>query len=262
MPSQEGRVRLGHRGRSRPRVQRPRSGSGSRRARRAEHRAARAARRARWRGRPSGSTRRATQALQRAARSAGVSPPRRGRGAGRPSRSCSGMPTGQTSSQAPHRLEACGELAAVLLALEQRRQHRADGAAVDPAVGVAADLAVDRADVLAGAAADAAQHVLVVASRRARRARCRRARGASPRARRARPGGAARLMRLTYVETSWPVPRAGEQRDEHRRGRRAAARAARCPSARRGCGAARSTRRALPSFVTAARACPSRRRRS
>ena len=43
---------------------------------------------------------------------------------------------------------------------QQRREHRADRAAVDPAVGVAADLAVDGAHVEAGAAADAVEDLL------------------------------------------------------------------------------------------------------
>ena len=57
---------------------------------------------------------------------------------------------------------------------QQRRQHRADRSGVDAAVGVAARLPVDRADVQAGAAADAAQDL---AARRWPASRCGRCRG-------------------------------------------------------------------------------------
>ena len=77
------------------------------------------------------------------------------------SRSWSGISTGQMSSHAAHRLDACATSMPSAVRLEERRQHGADRAAVDPAVGVAADLAVHGADVLAGAAADAVQDLLV-----------------------------------------------------------------------------------------------------
>ena len=41
-----------------------------------------------------------------------------------------------------------------------RRDHRSDRAGIDPAIGMAADRAVDGAVIHAGAAADAAQHLL------------------------------------------------------------------------------------------------------
>ena len=47
---------------------------------------------------------------------------------------------------------------------EQRCQHGADGAGIHPAVGVAADVLVDRADVEAGAAAQAIKRLAVVAA--------------------------------------------------------------------------------------------------
>ena len=53
-----------------------------------------------------------------------------------------------------------GQVGCLLDADQLRRQDRADRAGVDPAIGMAADRAVDRAMVHAGAAADAAQHVL------------------------------------------------------------------------------------------------------
>jgi hypothetical protein len=52
----------------------------------------------------------------------------------------------------------------VLDADEQRRQHRAHRAGIDPAVGMAADGLVHRAVVDAGGAADAAQHGLEIAA--------------------------------------------------------------------------------------------------
>ena len=53
-----------------------------------------------------------------------------------------------------------GQVGRFLDAQQLRRQHRADRAGIDPAIGMAADRAIDRAMVHAGAAADAAQHVL------------------------------------------------------------------------------------------------------
>ena len=72
------------------------------------------------------------------------------------------MRTGQTSKQAPHREEAYGSesvCGSVPTPLQQRVEDRADRAGVDRAVGVAADPLVDRADVEAGRAADAAQRL-------------------------------------------------------------------------------------------------------
>ena len=70
------------------------------------------------------------------------------------------MPTGHASQHAPHRLEAWGRSFASLVALEQGRYDGPDRARVRRAVGVAAGLAVDRADVQAGAAADAVKRLL------------------------------------------------------------------------------------------------------
>ena len=71
------------------------------------------------------------------------------------------MLTGQASMHAPHSVDAFGELGRLLVGVASSgREHRADGAAVHPAVGVAADLAVHGAHVEAGAAADARQDLL------------------------------------------------------------------------------------------------------
>ncbi len=53
-----------------------------------------------------------------------------------------------------------GQMACLLYADQRRRQHAAHRAGIHPAIGVAADRAVDRAVVHAGGAADAAQHLL------------------------------------------------------------------------------------------------------
>ena len=67
--------------------------------------------------------------------------------------------TGQTSAQAPQRLEAKGSQGSCVDALELRRDDGADGSGVDPGIVVAADLAIDRAVVQAGAAADAVERL-------------------------------------------------------------------------------------------------------
>ena len=67
------------------------------------------------------------------------------------------MRTGQASKQAPHSVDAYGSDGVVLDPGQLRREHRADRARVDRAVGVPAGALVDRADVQAGAAPDAVQ---------------------------------------------------------------------------------------------------------
>ena len=68
--------------------------------------------------------------------------------------------TGQTSAQAPQRVEANGsEADAPRSAVELRLQDRPDRPGVRRVVGVAAGLAIDRADVDARRAADAAESV-------------------------------------------------------------------------------------------------------
>ncbi len=62
----------------------------------------------------------------------------------------------------PAEARGVGEIAGLIDTDQHRCQHRAHGAGIDPAVSVTANLLVDRAVVHAGAAADAAQHVLEV----------------------------------------------------------------------------------------------------
>ena len=85
----------------------------------------------------------------------------------------SGISTGHTSSQRPQKVEAWAKCPASAHADQRRRQHRADRAWIDPAVGMAADGAVDRAVVHAGAAADAAQHLAQFAAAATPSGRCR-----------------------------------------------------------------------------------------
>ena len=72
----------------------------------------------------------------------------------------SGICIGQTLSQFAAEGRGVGQVARLVDADQARRQHRAHRPGIDPAIGVAADRAIDRAVVHAGAAADAAQHVL------------------------------------------------------------------------------------------------------
>ncbi len=60
---------------------------------------------------------------------------------------------------APAKARSVGQVARVVDACELRRQHRAHRPGIDRAVGMAADRAIDRAMIEAGAAADTAQHV-------------------------------------------------------------------------------------------------------
>ena len=64
---------------------------------------------------------------------------------------------GQTSRQAPHRLEAWGKSLASFRPTRVGETSAPMGPGVNPAVGVATNLAIDRADVQARAAADAVQ---------------------------------------------------------------------------------------------------------
>ncbi len=66
------------------------------------------------------------------------------------SASAAGCCTGQTSSQRPQNVEALGRCPALSTPIEGRRQHRAHRPRIDPAIGVAADRAIDRAVVHAG----------------------------------------------------------------------------------------------------------------
>ena len=61
---------------------------------------------------------------------------------------------------APAEGRGVGQLPAFFHADQRGRQHRAHRARIDPTVRMAADRVIDRAMVHAGAAADAAQHVL------------------------------------------------------------------------------------------------------
>ena len=79
--------------------------------------------------------------------------------------------TGQTSKQAPQSDDAYGSEALSVDPGELRREHRADRARVDRAVGVPAGALVDRADVEAGRAADAVQRLPARPRRRAPRVR-------------------------------------------------------------------------------------------
>ena len=154
------------------------------------------------------------------------------------------MRTGQMSSQAAHSDGRVGELALALVP-HQRRQHRADRPAVDPVVGVAADLAVDGADVLACAAADAAQHILVLEFAIARRPLSTSTRCCSSVRRLVRRRGP---RQRDVRRLGWPVPGpSGAARAPP--GRRTAVRRARSPSAHVDAGSV-VVIRALPSFVT------------
>ena len=80
------------------------------------------------------------------------------------------MPTGHVSEHAPHREEALGRSFASLRPLQQRGYDGADRARVGRAVGVAAGLPVDRADVQARAAADAVERLLELGAEQLRAA--------------------------------------------------------------------------------------------
>ena len=67
--------------------------------------------------------------------------------------------TGQTSAQAPQRLEAKGSQGSLSDAVELRRDDGADRARIHPGIAVPADLAVDRAVIQASAAANAVQRL-------------------------------------------------------------------------------------------------------
>ncbi|MDF2974733.1 MAG: hypothetical protein K0R61_5183 [Microvirga sp.] len=73
---------------------------------------------------------------------------------------------GQGNAHRAHALAAAaegggvGQVAGLVDADERWRQHRAHGAGIDPAVSMPADRVIDRAMIHAGAAADAAQHLL------------------------------------------------------------------------------------------------------
>ena len=71
----------------------------------------------------------------------------------------SGIFTGQTLSHLPQKVEALGRCAVRSMPDQRRRQHAAHRPRIHPAIGVAADRAIDRAVVHAGGAADAAQHL-------------------------------------------------------------------------------------------------------
>ena len=96
-------------------------------------------------------------------------------------------------------------------AVEGRGEDSAHRPRIDGAVGVAADLAVDDAVVHAGAAADAAQHLLQPVAEHARSGRCRRGRCASPRGRRRRPAASGRSGRSCTgsARRPWPSGPAG-----------------------------------------------------
>ena len=96
----------------------------------------------------------------------------------------------------PHRADAfappaesrrIGQMAGFFDADQRRRQHRAHRPGIDPAIGMAADRAIDRAMIEAGGAADAAQHVLELACPAARCGHCRAARRGIPPAHRVSP---------------------------------------------------------------------------
>ena len=72
----------------------------------------------------------------------------------------SGMRTGQTLSHLPQKVEAFGRCPAWSTPIRTGRQHRPHRTRINPAIGMAADRAIDRAMVHAGGATDAAQHVL------------------------------------------------------------------------------------------------------
>ena len=74
----------------------------------------------------------------------------------------SGIIIGQTLSQRPQKVEAFGRCARLLQPEDRRVEHRAHRAGIGGAVSVAADRVIDRAMVHAGAAADAAQHLLIL----------------------------------------------------------------------------------------------------
>ena len=82
----------------------------------------------------------------------------------------SGIFIGQTLSQRPQKVRGVGQVARLVDADQRRRQHRAHRPGIDPAIGVAAHRAIDRAMVHAGGAADAAQHVLELAAEHPRAA--------------------------------------------------------------------------------------------
>ena len=84
-----------------------------------------------------------------------------------------GMRTGTDALAAAAEGRGVGQVARLLDADQLRRQHRADRAGIDPAIGMAADRAIDRAMVHAGAAADAAQHVLHLGAQHRRSGHCR-----------------------------------------------------------------------------------------
>ena len=70
------------------------------------------------------------------------------------------MRIGQTSSQRPQKVDALGRCLAFSMPTSAGVTTEPIGPGIDPAIGMAAHRLVDRAVVEAGAAADAAQHVL------------------------------------------------------------------------------------------------------
>ena len=142
------------------------------------------------------------------------------------------MRTGQTSKQAPHSDEAygseavCASTGRPVDAAQLRREDRADRAGVGRAVGVAAGPLVDRADVEAGRAPDAAQRLpadrvgqrvgaAVVeqdeverlrARRRASRRSTSRCRGSSARRSTSAAAAAGRPRGRCHVGTSFSMP--------------------------------------------------------
>ena len=79
----------------------------------------------------------------------------------------SGIFTGQTLSHLPQKVEAFGSAFVRSQPGQARRQHAAHRPRIDPAVGMAADRAIDRAIIHAGGAANAAEHILELAAEHA-----------------------------------------------------------------------------------------------
>ncbi len=123
--------------------------------------------------------------------------------------------TGHASAQAPQSDEAWARSFTGRRALEHRRQEDPDRPGIRVAVGVAADLAVHRADVQAGAAAKARERLAQRSARAARSGRCRGAPGGTPRGPRARPPPRGPCTSVVYDGELLPRRALREDRQEH-----------------------------------------------
>ena len=128
------------------------------------------------------------------------------------SSSGAGCASGRPASQRPQKVEALGRCWPCSMPMNVRRQHGAHRTRIDPAVSVAAGGQIDRAVVHAGAAADAAEHVLKAGAEHGGAGRCPEARCGRLPARPGRPCAWGRSGAWCRLEKSWPVPERASRR--------------------------------------------------